>query len=392
MIAFNNTTSLRSNVRLENYRVNCGSVTGCTLLLAQNQQEFSGLNHVNFVGGNSAGATAAAVEFEDPNGGGHYLVNDIAITQSGANDFFYSHSEGASGALVNRLTCNDTGFNAGLDCVDEDSIDGNLTFNFFNSVHGENLGNVGEFKAHAGGSLDHADCTATCADTLHIGASAGLVTSEYLYNNAGTNVVNDLSLTPNVVLSRTNYPNGLGFYTNGETYNASYGGHLATYSGNHTLNATETWVNVSATATITVPHALTGVWWDVFNSGSGSVSLTPDSGNISGNATAPAASLNVPANSGFIVSCDGTNCFAVGGGSGGGGGSGTVNAAPQYSAAYYPNAGSASVIGGISAPSSPNNVPYYEVSTPSGGAATAPTFSPAGVPGRTVSGTSPTQS
>jgi hypothetical protein len=66
-------------------------------------------------------------------------------------------------------------------------------------------------------------------------------------------------------------------------------------------------------------------------------------------------------------------------------GSGTVNPAPQFSIGYYPNAGSANVIGGVAAPTAPNGLSYYLIETPAAGAATTETFAPAGVPGRTVS-------
>ncbi|MGB8834167.1 MAG: hypothetical protein WCC95_18595 [Candidatus Sulfotelmatobacter sp.] len=104
---------------------------------------------------------------------------------------------------------------------------------------------------------------------------------------------------------------------------------VTNYSSNHTLNAGDVQANVSGTTTITVPHAFTGKSWFVFALNGSTVTLTPDSGNISGNATAPAASLTVAPNTGFIVTCDGTNCFATGGGGSSGiGGSATVGYEP----------------------------------------------------------------
>jgi hypothetical protein len=80
---------------------------------------------------------------------------------------------------------------------------------------------------------------------------------------------------------------------------------LSTKSANYTLTTSDYWVNVTGTATITVPHASTGNLWVVFNSGSSTVTVQADSGNVNG-----AASITVAANTGKEIACDGTNCFA----------------------------------------------------------------------------------
>jgi len=80
---------------------------------------------------------------------------------------------------------------------------------------------------------------------------------------------------------------------------------LATKSAAYTLTAGDSWVNVTGNTTITVPHALVGQRWDVFNSGAGTVTLQCDSGTING-----AASITFTANNGRSVTTDGTNCFA----------------------------------------------------------------------------------
>ena len=80
---------------------------------------------------------------------------------------------------------------------------------------------------------------------------------------------------------------------------------FSTQSAAYTLAGTDTWINVTGTTTVTVPHALTGQKWDVFNSGAGTVTLVCDSGTING-----ASSLSLAANSGQSITVDGTNCFA----------------------------------------------------------------------------------
>ena len=80
---------------------------------------------------------------------------------------------------------------------------------------------------------------------------------------------------------------------------------LATKSANYTLTTSDNWVNVTGTTTITVPHASTGNHWVVFNSGSNTVTVQADSGNINGG-----ANITLSANTGKEIVCDGTNCFA----------------------------------------------------------------------------------
>jgi hypothetical protein len=80
---------------------------------------------------------------------------------------------------------------------------------------------------------------------------------------------------------------------------------LSTKSSAYTLTGTDTWVNATGTTTITVPHAMTAQRWDVFNSGTGTVTLICDSGTING-----ATSITVASEIGKTVTTDGTSCFA----------------------------------------------------------------------------------
>jgi hypothetical protein len=80
---------------------------------------------------------------------------------------------------------------------------------------------------------------------------------------------------------------------------------LVTKSANYTLTTSDYWANVTGTTTITVPHASIGNLWVVFNSGSNTVTVQADSGNINGG-----ANITLSANTGKEITCDGTNCFA----------------------------------------------------------------------------------
>ena len=83
------------------------------------------------------------------------------------------------------------------------------------------------------------------------------------------------------------------------------GGSLSTKSSGYTLTATDSWVNVTGTTTITAPRSIVGSRWVVFNSGSNTVTVQPDAGTING-----AANITLSANTGREITCDGTNCFA----------------------------------------------------------------------------------
>ncbi len=86
---------------------------------------------------------------------------------------------------------------------------------------------------------------------------------------------------------------------------SGFKGALSTKSSAYTLTTSDYWVNVTGTTTITVPHATTGNHWVVFNSGSNTVTVQADSGNINGG-----ANITLSANTGKEIACDGTNCFA----------------------------------------------------------------------------------
>src|SRR5579872_632727 len=79
-------------------------------------------------------------------------------------------------------------------------------------------------------------------------------------------------------------------------------GSIKSVSSNYTLATTDSWVNATSTATITVPHAIAGQLWTVFNAGSGTVTVAPDSGTINGG-----ASIALTAEKGAVVTCNGSN-------------------------------------------------------------------------------------
>ena len=80
---------------------------------------------------------------------------------------------------------------------------------------------------------------------------------------------------------------------------------LTTKSSAYTLTTNDCTLEVTGTTTITAPHAKSNQIWHVFNAGSGTVTIQPDSGTING-----VASVSRAAKTGYDVWCDGTDCFA----------------------------------------------------------------------------------
>jgi hypothetical protein len=150
-------------------------------------------------------------------------------------------------------------------------------------------------------------------------------------------------------------------------------------SANHTLNASEGGVTVTATATITIPHALAGQRWDV-HSQAGTTTLAIDSGTLYGNNST--GSFVIPNGSGVVVDVDNAgNAHAAGGGGGGGGGCapGGSTDALQY------NAGGTCAFGGVNSPTVNGNYTVnYNVTAST---AVPPTITLPGVPVNAQTGT-----
>ena len=168
---------------------------------------------------------------------------------------------------------------------------------------------------------------------------------------------------------------GYGSYVSSPFYTENlldfgFNGFLNTYTTTHTLNTGENWVNMNCASAcnVVVPHADTGQQWHVMSIGAGTATFAPDSGNISGSGNAPATTLPLAQNTGYIVSCDGTNCFAIGGGSGGSVGTGT-----QFAVTDWATTGTlGSIVGSITG----------TALVAQNGA--APIFTSPGIPGSTI--------
>jgi hypothetical protein len=318
IVTLGDTSTQRQNLSLRRLSLNCGGgPVGCTSLTAYGLNEGSEITQVNHLGNNSASATAPLALFSGNTAGeGHFLVVDNECGGSGAQDCYQDLSKGASGALFIRNTANNTGKiegNAGLDFV---SISSNNTINFSYGFHAEGFLYGCLFGAHTGGTCDALETSGVNTDALHINAGALTVSSHSLIG-FGMNIVNDLSLIPNVVLPVALYSNGIADYSNGTAYFAGLGGHLTTYSGAHTATVTESWINCTTSPTITFNPALIGQLYHVFNNGSGTCTLAASSGNMNGAGVIGGSSITIATATGADVTCDGTNCMANAGGNGG---------------------------------------------------------------------------
>ena len=147
-------------------------------------------------------------------------------------------------------------------------------------------------------------------------------------------------------------------------------------------------VSNASAQTLTLPASPPSKGWfvDIENTGTSTWTITPNGNNLDN----VAGSTTIATNQGMRIASNGSGYFSMRGVGGGGGGSANINPSAQFSVPYYANAGTANVLSGQQAPSSPNGVPQFEVSIPSGGNPTAPTFAPAGVVPRLVSGASDT--
>ena len=325
ILTLGDTSTQRQDLSFRRASLNCGGGPGtCTALTAYNLNEGSYISQVNFPGPNSVSATAPLVLFSGNTAGeGHFLVENNQCGASGAQDCFQDLSKGTSGVLFIRNTANNTGKiegNAGLDFV---SISSNNTINYSYGMHAEGFLYTCLFGSHTGGTCDAADSTGVNTDVLHISAGALTVAAHHIYG-AGTNQVNDLSLTPNVALTVANYPNGLGDYSNGTGYFAGWGTHVTTYSAAHTATTTEGWINCTTSPTITFNPALVGQTWHVFNNGTGTCTLAASSGFMNGGGVIGGTSVTIASGNGADVTCDLTNCEANTGGGGSGAGANTA--------------------------------------------------------------------
>lgn len=165
-------------------------------------------------------------------------------------------------------------------------------------------------------------CTGTLA-TLYANSALGSMTNPFLGDTFG-NVnfwaapgIYDISIaasllptyTYSITLSGVSISAGSNIsFTGNNTHSgtelfAGLAAAISTKSSPYTLTAFDSWINVTGTTTITIPHLLTGQIWHVKNTGTAIVTLSPDSGTLDGVASIPL----LPQNS-TEVTCDGTNC------------------------------------------------------------------------------------
>jgi hypothetical protein len=304
---------------VQRYRLSNGATTSTTgnnnnaVLKECAMQEVTGERDLAVLGNNSSSGGADTVQ---KIGNANQSTTELSINGTGAyNALTYSGNAAIFGGsyegnLLTRFTANDTSWSvkgvAGLNYAGTSF----LSWSDFIQAHSEGFqysAQVGANVTISGMGLD--STSSTTVYDLNI-LSGGRATVMGIRNGGSGDLVQDASY-PNTrtVLAANNSFGGhseIGFYSNEDDFLGGINGELGTYSSAHTLNNREYLVDATGTTTITVPHALTGQTWQVYNTGSNTVTLACDSGNINGT-----TSVTLTTITGAEVHADGTNCWAV---------------------------------------------------------------------------------
>jgi parallel beta-helix repeat protein len=209
---------------------------------------------------------------------------------------------GSGEAVLHNTISSNTVTLTGGDCVALNSTNATPLLEG-NAVIGNTISDCGQGGAAKGATVNRhgIECNGT-------GTHFSIISGNAIYDDQGSPTTLDGFINQTCATDQVIGPNAIsGMAT------ANYAGQqigyvptfLATKSSAYSLTANDSWINVTGTTTITVPHALTGQRWDVFNSGSNTVTIVCDTGNINGG-----ANVTRSANTGYSVTADGTNCFA----------------------------------------------------------------------------------
>jgi len=230
-------------------------------------------------------------------------------TNSGIGIDFNGKSGGAYGVDVEVFTTSiRVGYSTGAQGI---TIAGSYIAGHVNNYVGILLGKQGTAGSAATGITitgNYILCnSSTGSDGVQIQQANGFSITGNKFESCASHAVNGYADGTNqgadngLVGPNTITGNGVSLLGSNNTVTNS----IVTKSANYTLNGADSWINITGNNTVTVPHAMTGQQWNVFNSGTGNVGLVCDSGTING-----LISIQLSANTGKTVSTDGTNCFA----------------------------------------------------------------------------------
>jgi hypothetical protein len=238
-------------------------------------------------GGYGGGSTGTAIDFNGA-GGGIYSADiegwSVGLKLGYSNQYFGAHGFTVTGSYFESNTyaivMGSAGYASGYVATGI-----NVTSNYINCNNVANTYGVDILQANGFSITGNRfnQCTVWAingdADGTYQGADNGFISANEITGGNGIQLLGSNNTVTNSI---------------------------ATKSANYTLSGADSWINATGGITVTVPHAMTGQRWTVFNSGSTSITLACDSGKtING-----ASFLFVSSETGKTVTTDGTNCFA----------------------------------------------------------------------------------
>jgi hypothetical protein len=160
------------DVLIEYGDLNCENMPKCTPYVGNGLNEFSGLRHTNL--GNSENGGAAAIQI---NGtvvtNGHYILEDLQLSNVGANDCISVLSNEVNQERIKDITCNNAlGTPVGKAGIHISANGTAQTEVVVEQIHAEGFHDGVFFDNGVLGSARDIDCTNGCTDAVRIGSSS----------------------------------------------------------------------------------------------------------------------------------------------------------------------------------------------------------------------------
>jgi hypothetical protein len=130
---------------------------------------------------------------------GHYILEDLQITDVGANDCISIVANGANQHRIRDITCNNAaGTPVGHAGVHVTSVGTSGTLAVVERVHAEGFADGVFFDNRVTGAIRDVDCTNGCADAVHIGQSGSDIVVEDVTATSAVNLIRNDFLGKNV--------------------------------------------------------------------------------------------------------------------------------------------------------------------------------------------------
>jgi len=210
------------DVLIEYGYLNCADIPGCTAYVGNSLNEFAGLRHVNI--GNTEGASGPALQINGTTQTmGHYILEDLQIVNTGANDCIYVVANGVNQHRIRDITCNNgAGTPTGRAGVHVTATGTSQTDAVVEHVHVEGFSDGVFFDNRVSGTARDIDCTNGCTNGVHIGTSCSDIVLSAITVTSATNIIRNDCLGKNVPRPAGGIFRTLSFYTQ-----SNYGGNPA---------------------------------------------------------------------------------------------------------------------------------------------------------------------